>query len=92
MARALVRRSVRKVGTRRETRWVVSVDIVAVTALPGAAIVFDQFFSTGALQAIGALPCTIVRTRGLLVVNSDQVTGAERAFGAMGMAIVSDQA
>ncbi len=37
-------------------------------------------------------PETVVRCRGSLVVQSDQISASERAFGAWGICVVSDQA
>ena len=69
----------------RQTTWVQSVDNTDHLALAAATSLFDQFFVSGD-------PTTIVRTRGLLTVFSDQSVGSETPFGAVGMGIVSDEA
>ena len=79
-------------GQRRQTIWIASADVTAVTAIGGGVIVFDQLFSEAALRTIGASPSTIVRTRGQLWVQSDVSNAQERPFGAMGFSVVSDQA
>ena len=48
--------------------------------------------SQATLLLLGASPSTVVRIRGELYVQSDQTAVAERPFGAIGMAIVSEQA
>ncbi len=42
--------------------------------------------------ALAIRPFTIVRTRGLILVESDQIAANEQPFGAYGLAVVSDQA
>jgi len=54
--------------------------------LVGSACVLDQFISTSTVDE------TIVRTRGSLVIQSDQNAASEEPFGAYGVAIVSEQA
>ncbi len=74
------------------TEWVASADITAVQAVGGATTVLSQVFTSGALQAAGLLPGTIVRVRGELYAQSDQTAVAERPFGAVGFAVVSEEA
>ncbi len=74
------------------TEWVGSADITAVLAVPGATTVFDQSITQAALLSGGLTPSTIVRVRGELYTQSDQVAAAERPFGATGFAVVSEQA
>ena len=72
-------------GPKRGTQWLGSATDTAVTTLGPGTAVLDQSFAFGE-------PATIVRTRGLLSVAPDQVTGTEFPFGALGMAVVTDQA
>ncbi len=53
-------------------------------------MVLDQAFTEGILEEV--VPATIVRTVGILTVTSDQHTADENPFGAMGFAVVSEQA
>jgi len=70
---------------RRSTEWVASADSTGIQAIGGAVAVFDQTFSGAANDA----PFTIVRTRGSLYVQSDQLVATEFPFGAIGFAVVS---
>jgi len=92
----LARRSrgfaLRRQGPKRATVWVASADVTAVTALAGATSILAQSLTAAQISAIGAAPSTIVRIRGQLYVQSDQTAAAERPFGALGVAVVSDQA
>ncbi len=83
--------SFRRQGPKRATQWLASADVTAVTALSGAASILDQSFTGAQFEALGG-PVTIVRVRGELYIQSDQVAAAERPFGAMGFAVVSEQA
>jgi len=67
---------------RRKTRWVGSSSPDGTTSLAANTISFDQQFTAG------EEPETLVRTRGLLLVQSDQVAAREEAMGALGMAVV----
>ncbi len=71
---------------RRETLWL-SVDATRtiVTAVGGTLVT-----SYGA-GALALRPFTIVRTRLLIFVQSDQAAAVEATFGAYGQAVVSDQ-
>ncbi len=71
-------------GQRRQTIWVASADSTGTTALPANATVLDQSFDP---ETFGLGPVTIVRTRGLLTVQSDQVAASEFPFGAMGFGV-----
>ncbi len=77
---------------RRSTEWGASADVTAVTALGGATTLIAQTFTGAILQTAGLLPSTVVRVRGELYIQSDQPTAAERPFGALGFAVVSDEA
>ncbi len=70
---------------RRGTQWVGSATETGVTALAGSSVVLDQAFSFGE-------PATIIRIRGGFWVQTDQNATTERPIGAIGMAVVTDQA
>ena len=72
-------------GPRRATDWIASSVETAFTALAGSTAFFDQLFSISE-------PATVVRTRGSIWVKSDQHVADEYPFGALGMAVVTDQA
>ncbi len=77
-------------GPRRATEWLASADVASSTALAGAASVLNQSFTAAQIGALG--PLTVVRTRGLLMVSSDETTQSEEPFGALGFMVVREQA
>ncbi len=80
------RQSFRRSGApRRSTEWIASAVITGSSSLAAATAVLDQSINI-------AEQSTIVRTRGSLFVKSDQVAANEQPFGALGMAVVTDQA
>ncbi len=91
MARIIRRSSfVRRVGPRRATQWGASADTTGGTALAAATSQIDQQFTEAILQEVS--PGTVQRVRGELWVVSDQVVATEQPFGAIGFAVVSEQA
>ena len=76
-------------GPRRETIWTSSADITITTPIAAGGI---SFLSSLNAAALALRPFTILRTRGIFSLISDQVSAAEAPFGAMGIAVVSDQA
>ncbi len=75
---------------RRKTVWGGSADVTTITTLAAATAVQNQTFSAVVLSDVQ--PGTIVRTVGTLWVKTDQVAATEIPFGALGFAVVSDQA
>ncbi len=76
------------VRARRETFWLGGV--TTLTSFPVAATkVLLTSLNAGALAL---RPFTVVRTRGLLYLRSDQVVATEEQSGAYGEAVVSEQA
>ena len=88
----VVRGSALRQGQRRKTTWAASADISTTTNLAANAVVLHQSFTEGILQAGGLLPSTIMRVRGELWVKSDQLAAVRVPFGALGFAVVSEQA
>ena len=72
-------------GSKRATDWIASAADTARTSLAAATTVLDQIFPFEE-------PATIIRTRGSLWVDSDQMAATEFPFGAMGMMVASDEA
>jgi len=70
---------------RRATQWLGPADFSAIKVLGAASAVLDQSFAF-------AEDATIVRTRGSLWVRTDQVGANEAPFGALGFAVVRDEA
>ena len=75
---------------RRSTVWLTSADATAFTALAAGAAAVDQTFTEA--QLLDYAPATIVRTRGVLLVKSDQEAAAEEPYGALGLTVISEQA
>ena len=73
-------------GHRRLTNWIGSPDTTAFTSLAAGAAVIDSSF------VLINEPQTIVRVRGSIFVVSDQEIAGEQPFGAVGFAVVTDQA
>ncbi len=95
MARRIIRRSFSRLGgvpsgQRRKTEWGSSADVTAFAGLAAATTVLDQAFTAAQLTVVA--PGTVIRTVGYIAVQSDQVAATERPFGAMGFAVVSEQA
>ena len=72
-------------GAVRLTEWDATVPESAFQGLAANTAVLDSTFATVDAE-------TIIRTRGLLTVRTDQVSALEDPFGAVGMCVVSDQA
>jgi len=89
--RAAARRGVtRSVAPRRQTLWLGSQTTLFTTTTLGANQGrLDQSLTA---EELGRRPFTIVRTRGTMFVQSDQVGALEEQFVSFGMAVVSDQA
>ena len=78
----------RRSGSRSRTEWArtdAASGGTAFKALAGGAAVLDQSIVTDD-------PITLIRTRGMIVVQSDQQAGDENPFGAFGICVVSAQA
>ena len=77
-------------GPRRKTSWF---DFASLqTDFTGLAANSALLFSSLNAAALALRPFTIVRTRGLLTVTTDQIAATERPFGAFGISVVTDQA
>ena len=70
---------------RRATQWIASTVETGATTLGANTAVLDQTFAFGE-------KATVIRVRGELYVKSDQLAGTENALGAVGMAVVTNQA
>ncbi len=76
----------------RKSTWIVSADATGLTTLSASGKLLHQSFTSAQIDAGIGPQSTVVRTRGLLSVVSDQAAATETVFGAVGMAIVSDTA
>ena len=74
---------------RRETLWFSGPDETALTIVAAGGVDFQSSLNAAALAL---RPFTIVRVRGLLVLQSDQEVTDEEPFGAFGHCVVTDQA
>ena len=74
-------------GSKKGTFWAGSARDTDRTVLAAGTTVLDQ---TGVLGSF--IDLTIVRTRGVLWVGSDQVAAAETPFGALGMLVTTPEA
>jgi len=78
-----------RVGPRRETLWVGGPDETSVTVVLASGV---DLQSSASAALLAMRPFTVVRTRGLVYVRSDQTANTETPFGAFGLAVVSEQA
>ena len=90
MANRVLTRGRGRAAPRRKTTWVRSTLPAGVNALASGTTAFDQQLVS--LTSFGFDEVTLVRTRGYLFVQSDQVAAREEAFGALGMCVVKDPA
>jgi len=81
------RRGAGAIAQRRLTQWLELQPIVAALADGASTLLFSLTTAEKALR-----PFTIVRTRLLVSLISDQQASSERQAAAVGMAVVSDQA
>jgi len=77
-------------GTKRLTEWALCTSAAAPTVLAAGTKAVVVLFSAAALVAIA--PATIVRSRMLLSISSDQSGASEVQIGALGVGIVNDVA
>ncbi len=87
MARQFVR-SRGRLGSPRKTVWL-SIDTVSSTLSGAPSAILANSLNAAALAL---RPFTIVRTRGIFHVASDQTAATESYMGDLAMAVVSDQA
>ncbi len=76
-------------GARRATEWFASADITIVTQLAAATKLLSQSLTTAELAK---LPFTVVRTRGMFLVQSDQIAASEEQLIGLGFGVFSDTA
>jgi len=77
-------------GPRRQTDWAFALLAADGVAIPAASKVLLASIASSVLSTIA--PATIVRTRGLLTIRSDQSIATELQLGAMGVAFVNEVA
>ena len=73
----------------RETVWVASAAETDATALAAGAAVLDSVSGSALLEL---RPFTIVRTRGVICMGTDQLTGTENPYVGLAFAVVSEAA
>ena len=73
---------------RRETLWIGIAPTSTTLSAASTAVLFTGFSSV----QLGLRPFTIVRTRGVLHLGSDQQVATENYSASLGMSIVSEQA
>ena len=77
-------------GSRRLTEWVISSFPATVTNIPASSKVLLS--SVAAAQLTALAPATIVRTRGVLMVSTDQTAALEFQLGSFGLGFVNEVA
>ena len=79
-----------RVGPKRLTDWAFGVIGASYVSVPPSSKVVLASFSGANLSDIS--PGTIVRTRGMFSIASDQISATETQIGAFGIALVNDVA
>jgi len=87
MARRDFRRGAAAIRQKRLTRWLDLQPVAVAFTAGGGTVLFSLTTEELALR-----PFTVVRTRLLVSILSDQLAASERQVGAIGLAVVSDQA
>ncbi len=87
MARRAFRPGAARISQKRLSSWFQFQPLITTVTAVGGTIAFT--FNTAALEL---RPFTIVRTRFLLGIISDQIVTSETQIAAVGLAIVSDEA
>ncbi len=87
MAHRTFRRGAGAIASKRLTSWFEFQPVLTNLSAVGGTIIFSLNAAALALR-----PFTIVRTRFLVGIISDQTAASENQVGALGMAVVSDQA
>ena len=90
MANRIVRSSFAGRRSKRATDWAIGANSTGGITVPAASKVLLIGFSAATLAP--QAPATIVRTRGVLTIFSDQGAAAENQIGAFGIALVNDTA
>ncbi len=79
-------------GARRKTNWGQSAIRTDITALAAGTVILTQRLSSANIITAFGPESTIIRTRGHVMVTTDQSAATENVFGAYGIAIVSEDA
>ncbi len=87
MPNRFVRRAPLRQGQRRKSLWL-GLDLASTVVAGNSKVLLLTLNAAGLLLR----PFTVVRTRLLLHVESDQVAANEKTRGAMGIMVVSDEA
>ena len=74
---------------KKTVMWIGSTPQTAPISIPAASAVLVLVLSAGALAL---RPFTIMRSRGIILVHTDQIAGSEEPFGIYGDIVVSDSA
>ena len=82
--------SVRRVGSKRQTAWDICSAPTGFSALAAGAKAIAVFAPAAVLQEMA--PATVVRTRGVLAIQTDNTGAAEEQIGALGFGFVNEVA
>ncbi len=90
MARFRTNRNAVQSRSKRLTDWAISFTTASLVTVPVASKVLLASVTAAQLAILG--PATVVRTRGRILILSDQTAGSERQFGAIGLGFVNETA
>ena len=77
-------------GSKRQTSWEFGFFSTGMTAVPANSVVLLASITAAALD--DDAPATIIRTRGVIGVSSDQTGADEQQLGGVGLTLVNDNA
>ncbi len=77
-------------GKVRQTDWVLAVATTSVVNVPAASKVLLVSFPSATLATLA--PSTLIRTRGIFSISSDQQAAGEQQLGAVGFGFVNEVA
>jgi len=89
--RGLIMRGRQGRAPRRETQWGSFVSTAPQNVPANSDLLFSRF-TAAILAANTGTPLTVVRVRGMFYVETDQIAASEDQLGAVGIAVVSEQA
>ncbi len=76
----------------RRSDWAIGISSTAFTNVPAASTLLLAAVADSTLAASGITPATLIRTRGMYSIKSDQNAAGEVQIGAIGLAVVDERA
>ncbi len=90
MARLRGNTSIRRIGSKRSTDWLIAFTSSAYIAVPANSSVLLGSIASAVL--LDTTPFTVIRTRGIVSFSSDQIAANEEQLGGVGLAFTTERA